>query len=231
METTALDGNTDQIAVQATNVTKQVSMEGQTLTILDSISLGIVKGETVAITGASGSGKTSLLGILAGLDTPSSGAVDLIGNELTTLSEDQRAEVRRAKVGFVFQSFHLLPNLTAVENVALALEVSGAQKITKKSLAALEQVGLLGHRQHLPSQMSGGEQQRVALARALVTNPEVLFADEPTGNLDHHTSSQICDLLFDLCKNQGTTLVLVTHDPSLAKRCDRQCVIDSGRLL
>ena len=224
------DVNTGRIAVQATDVSKSVNTGSHEINILSEVSVEIIQGKTVSITGASGSGKTSLLGILAGLDLPDSGSVRLLGNELTTMDEDQRAMVRNGEVGFVFQSFHLLPNLTALENISLALEVtSGSTDIRERSIAALEQVGLVDHANHLPSQMSGGEQQRIALARSVVISPTVLFADEPTGNLDYRTSDQICDLLFSLCKDNGTTLVLVTHNQDLANICDNQVVLEAGR--
>ncbi|NKB61825.1 MAG: ATP-binding cassette domain-containing protein [Gammaproteobacteria bacterium] len=224
------DVNTGDIAVQGMNITKSVSLGSQEINILCDVSLDIKRKHTVSITGSSGSGKTSLLGVLAGLDLPDTGSVQLLGNELTNMNEDQRATVRCGEVGFVFQSFHLLPNLTALENISLALEVTpGSVHIRERSMTALERVGLSDHANHLPSQMSGGEQQRVALARSVVINPSVLFADEPTGNLDYRTSDQICDLLFSLCKDDGTTLVLVTHNQQLAARCDDQIILEAGR--
>ena len=224
--------NSDHIVAQAIGVGKTVQLASDTLDILQDISLEITAGRTVAIAGASGSGKTTLLGLLAGLDQPTSGYLRLMGQTLNNLNEDQRAKLRRGRVGFVFQSFHLLPNLTAVENVALALEVIPESKaIVENSRQALSRVGLSERCGHLPSQMSGGEQQRVALARSMVVAPAILFADEPTGNLDHATSSQIADLMFSLCKDNGSTLVLVTHNRALAARCDDQYRIEAGRLV
>ena len=224
--------NSDHIVAQAIGVGKTVQLASDTLDILQDISLEITAGRTVAIAGASGSGKTTLLGLLAGLDQPTSGYLRLMGQTLNNLNEDQRAKLRRGRVGFVFQSFHLLPNLTAVENVALALEVIPESKaIVENSRQALSHVGLSERCGHLPSQMSGGEQQRVALARSMVVAPAILFADEPTGNLDHATSSQITDLMFSLCKDNGSTLVLVTHNRALAARCDDQYRIEAGRLV
>ena len=205
--------------------------ETECLDILMDVSLAIPAGRTVSITGASGSGKTTLLGILAGLDQPTRGSVQMLGQSLETLDEDGRAAVRRGQVGFVFQSFHLLPNLTAVENVALALEVvPDARDIEARSREALQLVGLGGRSGHLPSQMSGGEQQRVALARAMVGSPRILFADEPTGNLDYRNSDMVSDMLFELCRERGTTLVLVTHDQALARRCDQSWKLVEGRI-
>ena len=208
------------------------SGESETLEILSDISLDIPAGLTVSITGASGSGKTTLLGILAGLDQPTSGQVRMLGEPLESLDEDGRAAVRCGRVGFVFQSFHLLPNLTAQENVALALEVvPGSDNIAPRSLEALDRVGLGGRAGHLPSQMSGGEQQRVALARSMVGSPEILFADEPTGNLDYRNSDMVSGMLFDLCRDLGTTLVLVTPDQDLAQRCDQSWHLVEGRIV
>ena len=204
----------------------------ETIDILKNVSIAIHAGTSAAISGISGSGKTTLLGILAGLDLPTSGKVSLLGQELNSMNEDQRAQLRCGKVGFVFQSFHLLPNLTALENVSVALEVVPDSKhISERSMTALEHVGLATRARHLPSQMSGGEQQRVALARAIVTEPTILFADEPTGNLDHATSGQIEEMMFSLCKNFNSALVIVTHDQNLAERCDRHHVIEAGRLV
>ncbi|HNC87190.1 MAG TPA: ABC transporter ATP-binding protein, partial [Agitococcus sp.] len=200
------------------------------LTILQQIDLRIEQGSTVAIVGSSGSGKSTLLGLLAGLDTPSSGSIQLLGQELSTLSEDKRASLRQQYVGFVFQSFHLLPHLTALENVLLPLSLS---KNTDTTWAknCLEQVGL-GHRlHHTPKQLSGGEQQRVAIARAFACKPKILFADEPTGNLDSQTGQHIIDLLFNLNTQHGTTLVLVTHDLKLAERCQQRLTLAQGHML
>lgn len=228
----SLKNNSDNIVAQAIGVGKTVPLASGALDILQDISLEITSGRTVAISGASGSGKTTLLGLLAGLDQPTSGRLTLLGETLNDLDEDQRARLRRGRVGFVFQSFHLLPNLSALENVALALEViPGHKEIVEQSRQALAGVGLAERCGHLPSQMSGGEQQRVALARSMVVSPAILFADEPTGNLDHGTSGQIADLMFSLCRDNGATLVLVTHSHSLAERCDDQYHIESGRLV
>ena len=204
--------------------------EGQ-LTILKGIDLEIKKSETVAIIGASGSGKTTLLSLLAGLDTPSSGKIFLGQYELTSMDEEQRALVRGEMVGFVFQTFQLLGSLTAIENVMLPAELKGDQNAHARAKELLERVGL-GHRfNHYPRQLSGGEQQRVAIARAFASSAEVLFADEPTGNLDTGTGAHIIDLIFELNAESGTTLVLVTHDSRLADRCDRSIKIDSGELV
>ena len=200
------------------------------ITLFEELELTIGQGESTAILGASGSGKSTLLGLLAGLERPTAGSVWLAGAELTALDEDGRARARAGRVGFVFQSFHLLSGQTAVENVALPGELAGSPGALQDARRALEGVGL-GHRlYHYPAQLSGGEQQRVALARAFVTAPEVLFADEPTGNLDRHTGAQIIDALFAMNRERGTTLVLVTHDPDLAGRCHRVLRLASGRL-
>jgi putative ABC transport system ATP-binding protein len=217
--------------VVAERVGKQVDAPGGRLTIVDDVSLSVPPAETLAIVGVSGSGKSTLLGLLAGLDVPTSGRVWLDGQELGALDEDGRARVRAARVGFVFQSFHLLPALTALENVMLPLEIAGEQQVVTRAREALERVGLDDRRGHLPSQLSGGEQQRVAIARAFVCAPAVLFADEPTGNLDERTGRRIVDLLFDLNTDHGTTLVLVTHDRTLGARCTRSLELSGGRLV
>ena len=218
--------------LQANQVFKSIEHAGSDLDILRDISMDIAAGSTVSMTGPSGSGKTTLLGILAGLDLPSSGSIMLLGQTISTMDEDERAKLRNGRVGFVFQSFHLLPNLTALENISLALEViPGSQDIKEKSVQSLESVGLSDRASHLPSQLSGGEQQRVALARSMVVNPAILFADEPTGNLDHQTSMQIVDLMFSLVEQRGSTLVLATHDHQLAERCDVQYRIEAGQLV
>jgi putative ABC transport system ATP-binding protein len=216
--------------LSAQELGKQVSSPEGTLAILDDVSLAIRRGETVAIMGASGAGKSTLLALLAGLDEPTAGTVQLAGHELTSLDEDGRAAVRARHVGFVFQSFHLVPSLTALENVMLPLELSGRRDARTASLEVLERVGLAGRVGHYPRQLSGGEQQRVAIARAFVTRPDVLFADEPTGNLDTATGERIMDLLFGLNAATGTTLVLVTHDRALAARCARIILLDAGRV-
>jgi putative ABC transport system ATP-binding protein len=201
------------------------------LTILDDVSLAVAAGETVAIVGASGAGKSTLLALLAGLDEPSAGGVWLEGTELSALDEDGRAAARARHVGFVFQSFHLVPSLTALENVMLPLELAGRADARTAARAVLQQVGLGARLGHYPRQLSGGEQQRVAIARAFVTKPSVLFADEPTGNLDTATGARVIELLFDLNAANGTTLVLVTHDREIASRCDRVIEMDAGRLV
>jgi putative ABC transport system ATP-binding protein len=218
----------------AHRITKIVSTHAGTaeeLVILDSIDLEINAGESVAVVGASGSGKTTLLGILAGLDTPTSGTVALDGHELTELSEEQRARLRGELVGFVFQSFQLLGSLTALENVMLPGELRGDADPRGDALELLRRVGLRERTSHYPRQLSGGEQQRVAIARAFASRPKVLFADEPTGNLDSVTGAKIIDLLFELNAAFATTLVLVTHDKQLADRCDRVIELDAGRVV
>ncbi len=213
------------------NVSKQVSSPEGTLTILSDVSFAIEKGDSVAIVGASGAGKSTLLGLLAGLDLPTEGEILLDGVDLTKLDEDGRAAVRAASVGFVFQSFHLVPSLNALENVMLPLELAGKEAPRQAARKILEQVGLGERWSHYPSQLSGGEKQRVAIARAFATEPAVLFADEPTGNLDSATGGHIVDLMFELNHNSSTTLILVTHDKSLAERCDRVLGLDAGRLV
>ena len=201
------------------------------MSILDDISLTIKYGESVAITGVSGSGKSTLLGILAGLDVPSRGKVFLDNTELTALDETGRAKLRNRRVGFVFQSFQLLPGLSALENVMLPLELAGHDAARELALARLDEVGLAQRTGHYPNQLSGGEQQRVAIARAFAAEPLVLFADEVTGNLDRQTAMQVADLLFRLNSAHGTTLLLVTHDVTLARRCNRTLTLAGGRLL
>ncbi len=207
------------------------SGDAQELVILAAVDLEINAGESVAIVGASGSGKTTLLGILAGLDTPSTGTVALDGHELTLLTEEQRARLRGEVVGFVFQSFQLLGSLTALENVMLPGELRGDSDPGRDAMQLLGRVGLTERAGHYPRQLSGGEQQRVAIARAFASRPKVLFADEPTGNLDTATGARIIDLLFGLNSDYGTTLVLVTHDARLADRCDRVIELDGGRVV
>jgi putative ABC transport system ATP-binding protein len=217
--------------LKAENLTKKVTSPEGMLTIVDDVSLDIAAAESVAIVGASGAGKSTLLALLAGLDTPTSGRITLASTDLTALDEDGRARLRAERVGFVFQSFHLVPSLTAVENVMLPLELAGKRDARATAMETLMRVEL-GHRtSHYPRQLSGGEQQRVAIARAFVTRPAVLFADEPTGNLDTHTGERIVSLLFDLNAQSHTTLVLVTHDRTVASRCGRILQMDSGRLL
>jgi putative ABC transport system ATP-binding protein len=210
---------------------KQVpSPEGQ-LTILDDINLSVARGESLAIVGASGSGKSTLLGLMAGLDTASHGKVYLDGQDLGVLDEDGRASLRASRVGFVFQSFQLLPSLTALENVMLPLELAGRGDARQAAETVLERVGLGDRLHHYPKQLSGGEQQRVAIARAYAGEPVILFADEPTGNLDRKTGERVGELLFALNHEHGTTLVLVTHDVRLAERCDRIVELDGGKIV
>jgi putative ABC transport system ATP-binding protein len=204
---------------------------GSTLAILQDIELAVQPGEAVAIVGASGSGKSTLLGLLAGLDVPTSGKVALDDTDLFALDEDGRADVRKRVVGFVFQAFQLLPPLTALENVMLPLELADDRDAEAKARAMLQRVGLGDRLKHYPKYLSGGEQQRVALARAFVVRPKLLFADEPTGNLDAATGAAVIDLLFQLNAEQGTTLVLVTHDEALARRCDRTIRLAGGRIV
>jgi putative ABC transport system ATP-binding protein len=217
--------------LKAEDLTKQVSSPEGLLTIVRSVSFDIAAGEPVAIVGASGAGKSTLLALLAGLDTPTSGKVWLAGTDLTSLDEDGRARLRAARVGFVFQSFHLVPALTALENVMLPLELAGRRDARRTARETLDRVGLRERTGHYPRQLSGGEQQRVALARAFVTQPAVLFADEPTGNLDTVTGARIGELLFELNATSRTTLVLVTHDDTLASRCARVLRMEAGGLV
>ncbi len=214
--------------LESRNVTKQVNSPDGPLTILENIDLTIEPGEAVAITGPSGSGKSTLLALLAGLDVPSQGEVRLEGQPFSQLDEDGRARARAGRVGFVFQSFHLIPSMTALENVRLPLEIANEPQAQERAKAALADVGLSARSRYLAKQLSGGEQQRVALARAFVTRPSVLFADEPTGNLDTANGGRIADLLFELNRTYGTTLILVTHELALAKRCDRTIELVGG---
>jgi putative ABC transport system ATP-binding protein len=215
--------------LQAIQLSRQVLSGNQLITILNDVSFTVEAGESIAIVGASGSGKSTLLGLLAGLDVPSSGKVMLGGIDLFDLDEDDRAKLRGELAGFVFQSFQLLPALNALENVMLPLELRGDPEARKRAAAAIKLVGLSDRGHHLPKHLSGGEQQRVALARAFVTQPKILFADEPTGNLDAVTGSQVIELMLELNLAQGTTLVLVTHDEALAGRCGRQLRLASGK--
>ncbi|WP_110667721.1 ABC transporter ATP-binding protein [Salinicola halophilus] len=214
----------------ASDLSKRVKSGEGELVILEALSLDVGRGESVAIVGSSGAGKSTLLGLLAGLDAPSAGALELFGQSLGELDEDGRAALRAGRVGFVFQNFQLLPTLTAMENVMLPLELSPRQDVEAKSRHWLERVGLTGRLSHLPKQLSGGEQQRVAVARAFVAEPDLVFADEPTGNLDEETGRRIIDLLFALNRESGTTLILVTHDLALARRCDRCLKLENGAL-
>jgi len=211
------------------HLSKSVAGPDGPLTILQQMDFSVRAGESIAIVGASGSGKSTLLGLLAGLDAPTDGAVTLLGHDLSRLDEDGRADVRQRHVGFVFQSFHLLPHLSALENVLLPLSLAGRED-RALAIDCLQRVGLGERLQHTPRQLSGGEQQRVAIARAFACRPQILFADEPTGNLDARTGQQIIELLFAMNREQGATLVLVTHDPALAQRCGRSLRLDSGRL-
>jgi putative ABC transport system ATP-binding protein len=218
----------EKIVLEARQVSKTVASPEGSLTILADVSLRVRAGESLAIVGPSGAGKSTLLALLAGLDTPSTGQVLIAGIDLGTQGEDGRAAIRGRHVGFVFQSFHLIPSLTAIENVMLPLELRQSPDARKVAGEALAQVGLGARMAHYPKQLSGGEQQRVAIARAYVTHPDVLFADEPTGNLDTHTGQRVTDLLFELNRSTGSTLVLVTHDRTLASRCARMLELDAG---
>lgn len=222
-----MDRNT---AIKVSNLTHTVTSNTGDLTILKGINMEIKESESVAIVGSSGSGKSTLLGLLAGLDVNTSGDIFLYDQEFSNQSEEERALARGQYVGFVFQSFHLLPSLQAIENVMLPAELKGDKDARLKAEALLEKVGLSHRLTHYPNQLSGGEQQRVAIARAFASNPKVLFADEPTGNLDEENGKLIIKLLFDLNQSQGTTLVMVTHDNELAKMCDRQLVMSAGQL-
>lgn len=217
--------------LQAIDLGKQVESGGQPLVILNNISFSVETGDSLAILGASGSGKSTLLGLLAGLDVPSNGTVYLDGVDIFSFDEDGRARIRGRLAGFVFQSFQLLPALTALENVMLPLELHGLPDARERATAALQRVGLEARLGHLPRHLSGGEQQRVAIARAFVVRPKILFADEPTGNLDAVTGGQVIDLMQELNSAQGTTLILVTHDRSLAQKCGRQLHLSNGRLV
>ncbi len=218
------------LIVRAEGLTKQVSTPDHDLVIVKDVTFEVKSGESVAIVGASGSGKSTLLGLLAGLDVPSAGRVWIDGEDLFAKDEDGRARLRGRLVGFVFQSFQLLPALTALENVMLPLELAGAPDALARAGRVLDQVGLADRVGHYPRQLSGGEQQRVAVARAFSTEPKLLFADEPTGNLDSTTGAQVIELLFRMNRDHGTTLVLVTHDEALAERCDRRIAIAAGEL-
>jgi putative ABC transport system ATP-binding protein len=220
-----------QAVIAVNNLNKTVSTAAGDLIILDDVNLEVEKGEAVAIVGSSGSGKTTLLGILAGLDSATSGSVRLMEAQLSDMNEEERAIARGKYTGFIFQSFQLLMSLTARENVMLPAELRGDEQAESQALELLEKVGLDSRLNHYPNQLSGGEQQRVAIARAFASRPEIMFADEPTGNLDTKTGSLVTELLFDLNREFGTTLVLVTHDAGLASRCDRTISIASGRVV
>jgi len=216
--------------LESQNLTKIYRSAGRELTVLDNVTFSVVQGESMAIIGPSGSGKTTLLGLCAGLDTPSSGTLSLMGFKLNAMDEDDRAYLRNQYVGFVFQNFQLLSTLTALENVMVPLELRGERDVAPKAKELLDRVGLADRSHHYPSQLSGGEQQRVAMARAFITNPKILFADEPTGNLDEENAQHITDLLFGMNKENGTTLILVTHNLELAQRTRRILRMRGGKL-
>ena len=218
-------------SIEANDLAKSFSTQDGEISLFRNLSFRIQKGESVAIIGQSGAGKSTLLSILAGLDTPSTGNVSLLGTHLHNLSDKERAQWRANNISFIFQSFHLLPELNAQENVQLPLEIRGESEAADKAANLLTQVGLGSRQTHFPSQLSGGEQQRVAIARAFVTQPAILFADEPTGNLDADTGQKIIDQLFSLNQQTQTTLILITHDAALAARCQRQFVLDKGQLM
>jgi len=220
-----------EIILSCTQLSQSVSTDQGELHILRDVNLNLHRGESVAVMGASGSGKSTLLGLLAGLDQASGGDIHLLGQSLMGMDEDQRAQLRRQRLGFVFQSFHLIPALTARDNVMLALEVSADSLPRPNAEKALEAVGLSHRLDHYPGELSGGEQQRVAIARAFCVQPDLMLADEPTGNLDSQTGEQIADLLFQLQREQGVSLLMGTHDPSLAARCDRQLWLENGGLI
>ncbi len=213
------------------DISKTVMSGDQPLTILHPLTLDIDQGQFVAIVGPSGSGKSTLLGLIAGLDAPTSGSVEIDNVDITKLDEDALARLRGEKIGFVFQFFHLIPSLTAFENVAVPMEIAGAPDVTRRARALLEEVGLTSRAHHYPSQLSGGEQQRVALARALANNPPIVLADEPTGNLDTATGRHILDLLREIHRSRGTTLILVTHDAELAAMADSRLILRDGRVV
>lgn len=217
--------------LKITGLEKTYSSGNKQLTVLHNISFDVEKGQTFSIVGPSGSGKTTLLGLCAGLDAPNAGSVALCGEDLNSLNEDQRAQLRNKEVGFIFQNFQLLPTLTALENVSVPLELQGDKSATSKSRTLLEKVGLGDRVHHYPSQLSGGEQQRVALARAFANTPSILFADEPTGNLDAETGEKVIQLLFDMNKENGTTLVIITHDLELANRTQQILKLKGGKIV
>jgi putative ABC transport system ATP-binding protein len=221
---------TQPLIIQVSNLSQRVSVGKEQLTILDKIQLQVKSGESVAIVGASGSGKSTLLGMLAGLDMPTEGEIFIAGQPLHSMDEEQRAQLRSNKIGFIFQSFLLIPELTALENVMLPAELRGIRQARELAIILLKEVGLGERLQHKPAKLSGGEQQRVALARAFICQPTLLLADEPTGNLDQHTGQKIIDLLFRMNAETGSSLVIVTHDVALAARCQRQVKMHAGRL-
>lgn len=216
--------------IKAEAVSKTVSTKQEHLTILEHVDIDIREGETVAIVGTSGAGKSTLMTLLAGLDVPTEGEISLLGQPLSRLDDEARAKIRSESVGFVFQSFLLIPSLSALQNVTLPCLLKGEDEDIERAAALLESVGLKDRLDHLPSQLSGGEQQRVALARAFMIKPKILFADEPTGNLDQQTAAKIIELLFELNSSHGTTLILVTHDPKLAQRCQRTLKMHVGQI-
>lgn len=216
--------------IKAHSVSKQVTTALSPMTILQDVSLEVEQGESIALVGVSGAGKSTLMTLLAGLDVPTTGEIELLGHKLTVLDDEQRAQLRSESIGFVFQNFLLLPTLTALENVTLPCLIQNKAIDIERAKQLLSVVGLQGREAHLPSQLSGGEQQRVALARAFMINPKILFADEPTGNLDQQTAAMVIELLFELNRDNGTTLILVTHDDVLAARCDRVLRLDNGVL-
>ncbi len=216
--------------IRLSNVTKTVRSGADELTILDDVSFEIPDGEFVAVTGASGSGKSTLLGLIAGLDAPTSGQIFIDGEEITKINEDGLAHIRSEKIGFVFQSFHLIPSLTAYENILIPMEILGLPNVRERALRLLEQVDLTNRGHHYPSELSGGEQQRVAIARAFANRPKFLLADEPTGNLDSKNGQHIFDLMKDLHRENNVTLILVTHDATLAVQAQRQIVLTDGRI-
>ncbi|WP_256383753.1 ABC transporter ATP-binding protein [Photobacterium toruni] len=216
--------------IKAHAVSKQVTTALSPMTILQDVSLEVEQGESIALIGVSGAGKSTLMTLLAGLDVPTTGEIELLGHSLTQLDDEQRARLRSESIGFVFQNFLLLPTLNALENVTLPCLIQNKNVDIERAKTLLDVVGLTGRETHLPSQLSGGEQQRVALARAFMINPQILFADEPTGNLDQHTAAMVIELLFELNRDSDTTLVLVTHDDALAARCDRVMRLDNGVL-
>lgn len=217
--------------IQLKNVTKTVSSGTEDLTILNDVSFDIPDGQFVAVTGASGSGKSTLLGLIAGLDAPSSGTIAIDADEITAMSEDGLAKIRSEKIGFIFQSFHLIPSLTAYENILIPMEILGLQNVRERAASLLDQVDLTNRGHHYPAELSGGEQQRIAIARAFANSPKILLADEPTGNLDSKNGQHIFDLMKTLHAQNNVTLVLVTHDSSLAKQAQRQIILADGRVL
>jgi len=216
--------------IELSNITKTVLSGTENLTIVDDVSLQIADGEFVAITGASGSGKSTLLGLIAGLDSPTSGSISIDGEEVTSMSEDALARLRGEKIGFIFQSFHLVPSLTAFENILVPMEIIGKKNAEQRAHSLLDEVGLSQRGHHYPNELSGGGQQRVAIARAFANEPKILLADEPTGNLDSRNGGHIMELMTELHKKRNVTLILVTHDPNLAKQAQRQIAMRDGRI-